>query len=99
MESEQNSFKELCKRREKCLIFVENCDVSGKVDLKERLKTVQKHEEHLAELWKRLEIDAVKGDPSLKLKNRGTDGENIFFALPFLLFNWALEEPENEIKS
>lgn len=68
MDLEEKSFKSQGNRREKCLTHLATTKDCRVVDLQKRIKEISDYEELVAEMWKRLKMDAIKGDPSYPLK-------------------------------
>lgn len=82
METEDIIFQNLNQRRKKCLqcfSTVDSSTLGTKINKDERMKIIMEHEEHLTEMWKRLEMDTRKGDPTIMLKSKRSQEEQQAF--------------------
>jgi len=74
-DEEENIWEDLQRRRRQCLDYLQTQQSNAHPkklsteDLLERIREIIEHQEFLAEMWKRLEMDIRKGDPSAPLRD------------------------------
>uniref|UniRef100_A0A6C0BMH9 Uncharacterized protein n=1 Tax=viral metagenome TaxID=1070528 RepID=A0A6C0BMH9_9ZZZZ len=79
MESEEEIFERLARRRQQCLKYVHSqASRLSDAELETRLAEIREWETQVVDMWTRLEMDARKGDVSTPLKSTRTPAQNWF---------------------